>query len=73
MAPAIDGFCVDDVKVFGPVHAYVAPGRFDALRFNVDPAQIGVLLDAVGAAGVVFTVTAIVTGVLAQPLFTMQV
>ena len=40
----------------------------EAVKFNVEPAQIGLLLDAVGAAGVGFTVTAIVATGLAHPL-----
>lgn len=43
------------------------------MRLIVDPSHSGLLLDAVGADGVGFTVIAIVTGVLAHPLLTMQV
>jgi uncharacterized membrane protein YedE/YeeE len=41
---------------------------FEAVRFNVEPSQIGVLLDAVGAAGVGFTTTETVAAGLAHPL-----
>jgi hypothetical protein len=40
-----------------------------AVKFKVDPAQIGELLPAVGAAGVGFTTTVIVACGLAHPLF----
>jgi hypothetical protein len=39
----------------------------DAVRFNVDPAQIGELLPAVGAAGVAFTTTFTVPTGLVHP------
>src|SRR5262245_20866728 len=39
----ITGFCDDEVKPPGPAQLYVAPGTDDACRFNVLPAQIGVL------------------------------
>ena len=63
----MDGFCVADEKLFGPLHEYVAPATLLAVRFKVDPAQIGELLDAVGAAGVGFTVTTVVATELVQP------
>src|SRR5262249_32123611 len=34
----IDGFCCDDVKPLGPIHAYVALETNDAVRFSVWPA-----------------------------------
>jgi hypothetical protein len=46
-----------DVKPFGPVHVYVAPGTVLAVRFRVELAQMGLLLPAVGAAGMGLTVT----------------
>ena len=46
------GFCVAVAKLFGPVHAYVAPVTVLAVRVTVVPEQTGVLLLAVGAAGV---------------------
>jgi hypothetical protein len=54
---AIDGFCKADVKLFGPVHAYVAPAITLAVRFKGDPTQTGLLLPAVGEAGGTATVT----------------
>jgi len=54
---AIVGFCNVDVNPFGPVQLYVAPLIVDAVRFSVDPAQTGLLLPAVGAAGIALTVT----------------
>lgn len=62
------GFCTDDVKLPGPVQLYVAPATVLAERFNVDPAQIGELLDAVGAAGVGLTVTLTVPAGPVHPL-----
>jgi hypothetical protein len=51
------GFWTAEVKPLGPVHAYVAPVTFEAVKFNVVPAQIGPLFPAVGAAGRALTVT----------------
>ena len=39
-----------------------------AFKFNVDPAQIGPFEDAVGAAGIVFTTTAVVPAGPVQPV-----
>jgi hypothetical protein len=57
VAFVIDGFCAVELKLFGPVHAYVAPDTSVAVRFNVDPSQTGPPLPAVGAAGIALTVT----------------
>src|SRR5450759_3549759 len=57
VAFAIVGSCWSEEKPFGPVHAYVAPLTVDAVRFSVLPAQRGLLLPAVGAAGTGLTVT----------------
>ena len=46
-----------DVKLFGPAHEYVAPP--DDVKFNVFPAQSGLLEPAV-AVGLAFTVTLVV-------------
>lgn len=67
VAPVMVGFCVVDVNEFGPVQLYVAPTIFVAFRFRFDPAHIGLLLDAVGAAGVGFTVTLTVPAALGHP------
>jgi hypothetical protein len=45
----------------------VAPATGDAESVSVDPAQTGLLLEVVGAAGVVLTVTATVPARLVQP------
>ena len=67
VAPTMEGFCVDDENALGPVHEYVAPTIFEAVKFNVEPAQIGVLLEATGAVGVWFTTTFTVPAELVQP------
>ena len=51
------GFCADDVKPFGPVHAYVAPATVGVESAIVAPSQYGPPLDAGGVAGRVFTTT----------------
>jgi len=48
------------VKLFGPVHEYVAPAIVLAVRFIVPPSHTGLLLPAVGAAGIEFTTTTVV-------------
>ena len=54
------GFCTELEKLFGPVHEYVAPLTAGVERLMVLPVHTGELPDAVGAAGVGFTVTATV-------------
>ena len=56
------------MKPFGPVQAYVPPVTSEAVRFNVEPAQIGPLFPAVGAAGIAFTVATVVPATEAHPL-----
>ena len=51
VAPLIVGFCAEEVKPLGPVHAYAAPDTVDAVKLKVAPAQTGPLLPAVGAEG----------------------
>lgn len=46
----------------------MAPATVLAVKFNVEPAHMGVLLLAVGAAGVGFTTTVVVAAALPQPL-----
>ena len=53
------GFCSDDVKLLGPVHAYVALATLLAVKFSVLPAHTGPLLPAVGADGIALTVTVV--------------
>ena len=59
VAPTIFGFCAPEAKAFGPVQLQLVPPVFVEVRFNVAPAHIGLLLPAVGAAGLAFTVTTI--------------
>lgn len=54
------GFCAVEAKADGPVHEYVAPATAGVERLMVLPVHTGVLLDAVGVAGVVFTTTTVV-------------
>lgn len=67
VADGMFGSSREEPKLFGPVHVYVAPTTVFDVRFNVCPAQIGLLLPAVGAVGPGFTVTAIVDCGLAHP------
>lgn len=60
VAAAMDGFCDEDINPFGPVHEYVAPAMVLAVKFNVEPAHIGLLLPAVGATGLGLTTTTVV-------------
>ena len=61
------GFCRDDAKPFGPVHAYVAPVTVGVDSAMVEPSQYGPPLDAVGVAGVAFTTTVVVPAAEVQP------
>jgi hypothetical protein len=54
---AMEGFCEEEVKELGPVHEYVAPPTRLAVRLIDPPKHIGLLLPAVGVAGVELTVT----------------
>ena len=62
------GFCRDDVKPFGPVHAYVAPLTVGVESWMVAPSQYGPPLEAVGVAGAAFTTTVVVPAADVQPL-----
>jgi hypothetical protein len=62
------GFCRDDTKPFGPVHAYVAPATVGVESEINAPSQYGPPLDAVGVAGVAFTTTEVVPAADVQPL-----
>jgi hypothetical protein len=68
----IDGFCCDEVKLFGPVQPYVAPATVGVLRLSVLPAQIGPLLLAVGVEGSGLTVN-VALHVVVQPLESVTV
>lgn len=65
--PPIVGNWVASVKPFGPLQAYVAPETVPADKLSVNPAQIGLLLDAEGAEGVWLMVTETVPAVLGHP------
>jgi hypothetical protein len=67
VAAGMEGFCKVEVKPFGPVHEYDAPTILEAERLSVEPAQIGALLVAVGAAGVGLTTTLTVPAALVHP------
>ncbi len=64
---AIVGFWSVELKLLGPVHAYVAPATRGVERLSVVPAHSGPLLDAVGVAGTAFTTTVVVPATLVQP------
>src|SRR5204862_3140640 len=55
------GFCNPELKLFGPLHAYVAPATAGVLSVSVAPAQIGPLLLATGVAGTALTVAVVLT------------
>src|SRR3954454_22763484 len=61
------GFCRDEVKPFGPVHAYVAPATAGVESAIVAPSQYGPPFDAVGVAGVALTTTVVVPAAEVQP------
>src|SRR5437667_11017922 len=63
------GFCCDEVKPFGPVHAYVAPATVGVESEIALPSQNGPPLPAVGVAGIaVLTTTFVVPAAEVQPL-----
>ena len=68
VALVIVGFWAEDVNELGPVQEYVAPATAGVERLIVFPAHTGVLLEAVGVEGVVFTTTTVVPAPLVQPL-----
>ena len=72
VAALIVGFCKDELKPFGPVHAYAAPITFAVFKFKFEPAHIGPLLLTVGIDGIGFTVTDELPAALVQ-LFTVIV
>jgi len=55
------GFCNAEANAEGPVHAYVAPATAAVDKLMVFPVQTGVLLEGAGVAGVVLTITTVVT------------
>jgi hypothetical protein len=72
VVPEMEGSSDVEVKPFGPVQLYVPPATVLAVRFSVEPAQIGVFDPSVKVVGVVFTVTTVVPAELGQP-FTVTV
>ncbi len=62
----MEGFCDVEAKLFGPVQLNVPP-EGDAVKFSVCPAQIGPLLPAVGAEGMVLTTNVVVPAFDLQP------
>ena len=62
------GFCAEEVKLFGPVHEYVAPLTVGVKSWMVAPTQYGPPFVAVGVAGVALTTTFVVPAALVHPL-----
>ena len=46
------GFCIDDVKLFGPVQLYVAPETLADVKLNVCPIQDGLVAVKLGDPGI---------------------
>src|SRR6185295_19661684 len=65
------GFCCEEVKLFGPVHEYVAPATVGVERLIVAPSQYGPSLLALGGAGAGFTTTLVVPVAEVHPLTVM--
>jgi len=68
VAPERVGFCCDEVKPFGPLHAYVALATVGVESWMVAPSQYGPSLLAVGVAGAGLTTTLVVPAAEVQPL-----
>src|SRR5438552_1119365 len=62
------GFCSEEVKPLGPVHAYVAPATAGVVSEIVPPTQTAPPLLAAGVAGIGLTATVVLPGVEVQPL-----
>jgi hypothetical protein len=67
VTPGIVGFCRAELKLFGPVQAYVAPATAGVVRLRVVPTHKGPLLAAVGVAGTALTTTVVVPAALVHP------
>ena len=65
------GFCSDEAKPFGPVHAYVAPLTVGVVTEIVAPSQYGPSFEAVGVAGVGLTTTLVLPAAEGQLLTVM--
>ena len=68
VAPAFVGFWSEEVKAFGPDHAYVAPATSGVEREMVLPAQYGPPLPAVGVDGIGLMTTVVDPAAEVQPL-----
>src|SRR5437763_9698045 len=62
------GFCSEDVKPFGPVQAYVAPGTAAVDSEIVPPAQYGPPFAGAGVAALALTTTSVAPASEVQPL-----
>lgn len=67
VTPAIAGFCEVELKLFGPVQAYVAPVTVVEVRLSVCPEQTAELLPAPGEEGESLIITEVVPTGPAQP------
>lgn len=67
VAPGRVGFCNAEVNPPGPVHEYVAPATAVVVSVMVVPVHTGLLLPGAGVAGIGFTTTVVVPGVLVHP------
>ena len=56
---------------FGPLQLYAAPGMLDAVKFKLLPSHTAELFDAVGADGIAFTTTVVLTGTLVHCVVTV--
>jgi hypothetical protein len=63
----IAGFCNEELNPFGPLHAYVAPAMLEAVSETFDPSHNGLLLPAVGDAGMGLTTATALAAELVQP------
>ena len=66
VAPTRVGFGSDEVKPFGPLHAYVAPATIGVANAIVEPAQYGPPFAGTGAA-ILLTATFVVPAGEVQP------
>ena len=70
----IEGFCNVELNKLGPVHEYDPVSALLALKVNVFPEHTGELLDALGCAGVLNTITLALPGAeLQAPTLTTSV
>jgi hypothetical protein len=67
VALLIDGFWIEETKLFGPLQLYVALTTVGVESVSVWPAQTGPLFEAVGVAGVTLTVAVVEPAAEVQP------